>query len=298
MSLLRSFTHYQPLLSTIVSVGIWLGAVWVFGQLVWAPFETVQVASWKPSSLEQHGSVDVFDGQFVKNKKLFGEVQKQSEKTVVRETAVNAPKTKLNLKLVGVVVSDNNREDLAIIAFQGVQATYGLKERIEGTRVTLESVFNDRVIIRNAGRDETLMLEDVEYSRLDTTRAQIHPSEPAPAPDDFVNYESGERSTQSERLDEIKQEIADNPQVLFQYVRLSQMKRDDDIIGYRLSPGRSPELFRSVGLQNGDIAIRLNDVDLRQENAMPDITKVLSDLSDVKITVERDGQTHDIYIQF
>ncbi|WP_261855944.1 type II secretion system protein GspC [Vibrio ruber] len=299
MSLLRSFIHYQSLFSTIISVGIWVIVVWIFGQLVWAPFETMQVQSWKPpSSSESRGTTNHFDSAFVKEKQLFGELQKQSDKPVVQEHVVNAPKTKLNLKLVGVVVSDNNTEDLAIIDYQGVQATYGLKERIEGTRVTLESVLNDRVIIRNSGRNETLMLEDVEYSRLGSTDSQPPAVLNNPSPDDFVNYDTGELSTQSERLAEIKHEIAENPQTLFQYVRLSQMRRDDDILGYRLSPGRSPELFQSVGLENGDIAVALNDVDLRKESAMSDISSVLSDLSNVKITVERNGQTHDIYIQF
>ncbi|WP_141650710.1 type II secretion system protein GspC [Vibrio gazogenes] len=299
MSLLRSFIHYQSLFSTIISAGIWLVAVWIFGQLIWAPFETMQVPSWTPpSSNEARGSTNSFDSAFVKEKQLFGQFQQQNDKSVVQEHVVNAPKTKLNLKLVGVVVSDNNTEDLAIIDYQGVQATYGLNERIEGTRVTLESVLNDRVIIRNAGRSETLMLKDVEYSRLGRVNSQPHSMLNAPSPDDFVNYDTGEVSTQKERLTEIKHEIAENPQTLFQYVRLSQMKRDNDILGYRLSPGRSPELFQSVGLQNGDIAVALNDVDLRKESAMSDIASVLSDLSNVKITVERDGQTHDIYIQF
>ncbi|MDW6091213.1 type II secretion system protein GspC [Vibrio rhizosphaerae] len=299
MSLLRSFIHYQSLFSTIISAGIWLVAVWIFGQLVWAPFDTMQIQSWKPSSAQEvRGSTNSFDSAFVKEKQLFGQQQKQNDKPVVQERVVNAPKTKLNLKLVGVVVSDHNAEDLAIIDYKGVQATYGLNERIEGTRVTLASVLNDRVIIRNAGRNETLMLEDVEYSRLGNVNIQPHSGLNNPAPDDFVNYDTGELSTQPERLAEIKHEIAENPQTLFQYVRLSQMKRDDDILGYRLSPGRSPELFQSVGLQNGDIAVALNDVDLRKENAMSDIASVLSDLSNVKITVERDGQTHDIYIQF
>ncbi|MEI8632173.1 type II secretion system protein GspC [Vibrio sp. PP-XX7] len=89
-----------------------------------------------------------------------------------------------------------------------------------------------------------------------------------------------------------------NPQDLFQYVRLSQIKRDNAVIGYRLSPGRSPELFDSVGLKRGDIAVKVNDLDLTDKNAMAKISTALSDLSEIKITVERMGQSHDIYIQF
>ena len=53
-----------------------------------------------------------------------------------------------------------------MIANRGTQATYGINEEIEGTRAKLKAVLIDRVIIDNSGRDETLMLEGIEYKRL------------------------------------------------------------------------------------------------------------------------------------
>lgn len=67
----------------------------------------------------------------------------------------DAPKTRLNLVLVGAVASSNPKLSLAVIANRGTQATYGINEEIEGTRAKLKAVLVDRVIIDNSGRDET-----------------------------------------------------------------------------------------------------------------------------------------------
>ncbi|MDN3684057.1 hypothetical protein QW180_09280 [Vibrio sinaloensis] len=41
------------------------------------------------------------------------------------------------------------------------------------------------------------------------------------------------------------------PNKFFQYVRMSQVKRDGDVMGYRLTPGKDKALFDSVGLKSG-----------------------------------------------
>ena len=101
-----------------------------------------------------------------------------------------------------------------------------------------------------------------------------------------------------DKIEMIRNEITENPQKIFDYVRLSQVKKDDQVIGYRVSPGQDPELFNSVGLQNGDIAIRLNGEDLTDKDSMGKIFQNISELTELSLTVERDGQQHDIYIEF
>ena len=101
-----------------------------------------------------------------------------------------------------------------------------------------------------------------------------------------------------EKLEEIKAKITKDPQQIFQYVRLSQVKRDGNVIGYRVSPGKDPELFKSVGLQSGDIATQLNGQDLTDPAAMGSIFRSISDLTELNLVVERDGQQHDIFIEF
>ncbi|WP_159440372.1 type II secretion system protein GspC [Vibrio quintilis] len=285
--------NHQNLVSTGLTVVLWAIFAWYLGKAVWMPFHnnSSHVSVWKPTTAAHSGTQKVFDSRFVKQQNLFGEFNRSS-KPVQNTVMVNAPKTKLNLKLVGVVVSDEIHGNLAIIALRGEQDTYGLDESIKGTRASLKAVLADRVIINNSGRDETLMLENIDpklYQQMGPIRNKAH------TPGKFTEHT---RHTSDKKLAQIKQELSNNPQNLFQYVRLSQIKRNNAVIGYRLSPGRSPELFKSVGLKRGDIAVKLNDVDLTDKNAMVKISSELSDLSEMKITVERDGQPHDIYIQF
>ena len=45
---------------------------------------------------------------------------------------------------------------------------------------------------------------------------------------------------------------------------------DGELIGYRLSPGKEPELFKQMGLQNNDLAVAINGyqlTDLKQAMA-------------------------------
>ncbi|WP_261887389.1 type II secretion system protein GspC [Vibrio aerogenes] len=285
--------NHQNLLSTGLTVVLWAIFAWFLGKAVWMPFHSdpSHAPVWKPTAAEHAGSKKVFDSRFVKQQNLFGTFNR-STKPGQSTVMVNAPKTKLNLKLVGVVVSDETHGNLAIIALRGEQDTYGLDEQIKGTRASLKAVLADRVIINNSGRDETLMLENID-PKLYEQMGPIKKKPQAPA-----RLTERARHTSDKKLAQIKQELSNNPQNLFQYVRLSQIKRNNAVIGYRLSPGRSPELFKSVGLKRGDIAVKLNDVDLTDKNAMVKISSELSDLSEMKITVERDGQPHDIYIQF
>ncbi|MFS1426028.1 type II secretion system protein N [Vibrio splendidus] len=95
------------------------------------------------------------------NANLSGRVRRSP---VAVEQVVDAPKTRLNLVLVRVA-SSNQKNSLAVIANRGSQDTYGIGETIDGTRAQQGNVLKDRVIIENQGRNETLMLEGIEYKR-------------------------------------------------------------------------------------------------------------------------------------
>ena len=75
------------------------------------------------------------------------------------------------------------------------------------------------------------------------------------------------------------------------------MKRDGEVIGYRLSPGKDKELFESVGLKPGDVATQLNGQNLSDPAAMGEIFKNISQLTELNLTVERDSQSFEIYIE-
>ena len=95
----------------------------------------------------------------------------------------------------------------------------------------------------------------------------------------------------------IRDEIRRDAKQIFQYVRMSQVKKEGLVIGYRLSPGKDKALFDSVGLKSGDIAIAINGQALQDPAAMGEVFRSLSQLTELTLTVERDGQPFEIYIE-
>lgn len=290
IGVLQKIPQWQKQISFALTLLLLILSAWIMGKMVWLLQQnTFDVAPWVPtSSSSTTATQQSLDLSSLQQGDLFGRYSEEKAE-VVQTVIKDAPKTSLSLLLVGVVASNEPSRSLAVIANRGSQATYGVNEVIEGTRAKLKAVLVDRVIIDNSGRDETLMLDGVDYHR---------PSVQVPERVIASNARGNNPASEEEKLDDIRIAISRNPQEIFKYVRLSQVKRDDKVLGYRVSPGKSPELFESVGLQNDDIAIQLNGQDLTDPDAMSKIFQSVSELTEINLTVERDGQPHDIYIQF
>ncbi|MGR5065943.1 type II secretion system protein GspC [Photobacterium sp. DNB22_13_2] len=265
---------------------------WVIGRMVWLALQpTPAPATWQASTVVVSSSAGNDRGEITKilNMNLFGRYQESAAPVVERKQPVkqDAPQTRLSLTLVGLVASSNPQTALAVITHRGKQNTYGLNEAIEGTRATLQAVYPDRVIIRNSGRDETLMLDGVDFNKSSQNTARTRPPEPRASQDPEPTSD----------LSRIKQEILEKPQTLFSYIRLSQVKRDGELVGYRVNPGKERALFDAVGLKANDLAVSLNGNDLTDAAVMAKLWTELSSASDFTLTVEREGQLHDIYIE-
>ncbi|WP_299687052.1 type II secretion system protein GspC [uncultured Vibrio sp.] len=289
--LLENGLALQQKLSLVTCCVLIAASAWILGQLIWFVEPSEQtIVPWKAVASSSSAPQSPLDISSLQQSNLFGAYNPTSAPVVEQPVIQDAPKTRLNLVLVGAVASSNPKRSLAVIANRGTQATYGINEQIEGTRVKLKAVLVDRVIIDNSGRDETLMLEGIEYKRLAV-------SEPAPARSS-ASVRGNNPTSAEAKLDEIKAKIMEDPQQIFQYVRLSQVKRDEQVVGYRVSPGKDAELFNSVGLQSGDIATQLNGQDLTDPAAMGNIFRSISDLTELNLVVERDGQQHEVFIEF
>ncbi|MGO2322701.1 type II secretion system protein GspC [Vibrio casei] len=281
----RQFVLYQAQISRLLTLVFIALIAWVIGVLIWVFLTpTSLIGQWSAPVVSSRSTAisQTSDISPLLNANLFG-VYTQTQAPKKEAVVQDAPQTRLNLTLVGAVSSSNEQLSLAIIANQGKQATYGIDETIENTRVTLKAVFVDRVIIRNQGRDETLMLQGIDYNKTPQTIPEKNNQPPI---------------AQEDNLTVIREEIASDPQKIFQYIRLSQVMEEGKLKGYRVRPGSQRELFDQVGLKDGDIATVLNGKDLTDPSQMASLWKDAVSLSEWNLTVERDGQIHDIYIQF
>ena len=87
-----------------------------------------------------------------------------------------------------------------------------------------------------------------------------------------------------------------NPARITDYVRISPIRKNGKLTGYRVNPGRNRALFKEVGLQPNDLAVSLNGYDLTDTRQAMEVAKQLKNLTEMSLTVERDGQLHSIYL--
>ena len=259
---------------------------WYSGSLVWSALEepapiTKPKVVVDPSNLEKQDRV--YDLNALIRAQLFGSYVRESKIKAPAKNLSEIPRIKLNLKLVGLVASTLEEKSLAIIGNRGTQAVYGIGEKIDGTQVTLRYVLSDRVILENGGRDETLMLEGVDFNQSTASDFNSKTNEKKSAPT-------------SSGLSSVRADILKNPQSLLKYITLSQERNGKEILGYRLGPGSDKRLFEESGLQRGDVATSINNVDLTDPSKMNLIWRNLSDASEISLTVLRNGQTHEINI--
>lgn len=207
---------------------------------------------------------------------LFGDAQPTQSRT-----RRQAPKTSLNLRLVGVSASTNPSRSAAIIEQGAQQQTYVAGDAIAGSSVILEAIYADRVVLDNNGRLETLQLEDIGEDR------------PALS---LVVDETRVGSTANEQLPAMQQ-LAEDPQALTDYVAISPALQQGKLIGYRLQPGKKPRLFNQAGFQPGDLAVAINGYDLTDTQQAMQLTKELNTLTEVNVQVVRQGQPVQLSLQ-
>ncbi|WP_185968021.1 type II secretion system protein GspC [Thalassotalea sp. PS06] len=241
-----------------------------------------------------------FDTTEFKKLNLFGvKTEKQENTDVTQQQEESAPETRLNLTLTGLVASDDARVAAAIIESQGKQETYGIDDKIEGTRAILKRVKIDRVIIESAGRLETLMLDGFEY----TNKIPSATGQPNPKPATTTsatrrtltnNQTQVNQAKIKERVAQLKADIKDNPAKFTDYIKITPHRERGQIKGYRLSPGKDREFFSDVGLKPGDIALEINGNDLTDIRQAQQALKELRQSTQLSLVVKRGGEIHDI----
>ncbi len=267
---------------------------WALGKLAWGGVNTPRVIAPQIASARLPSTNAVIDYNLSDTLKyhLFGRYLKQASIKIQKPNLDDLPLIRMNLKLVGVVASTNEERSTAIIAYQNSQGVYGINDPIKGTRVNVRYILSDRVILDNNGRDETLMLEGVDFTRSSKNNVFLPPLAKQPQ----QNKPQKSETLVEGALSNIRQEILKNPQSLLKYITLSQERQNDEVLGYRLGPGNDKRLFEHSGLQKGDIATEINNVDLTDPAQMNKIWNNLKEASEISLSVLRNGQTHHINI--
>ncbi|MEY8247471.1 MAG: type II secretion system protein N [Bermanella sp.] len=185
---------------------------------------------------------------------LFG----QADAAPMVQAEINAPKTRLRLVLMGVLMATNKQDSSAIIAEQGREgAFFKVGERVQG-RARLSQVYNDKVILDNSGKLETLTFADAEkllkgiQANKKITKAPHKPPTAAAnrkSKADFKRRLRGIR-TPEKFVDFAKQQLEDPTQAM---TNMGLRATGD---GYILTPAAT--MLMSLGMKAGDKLISVN----------------------------------------
>lgn len=227
-------------------------------------------------------STPAFDIQPLLSANLYGEFI-ASPQTAPETGPVDAPDTKLRLTLRGIVAAESNEGSRALIESSPRDLMpYMVGMSIPGG-ATLHAIHADKVLLKRAGRLETLRLEKDRPTDPDAVKAMPATPDPVLAGGTTLGAET------AGKLTEIRSELLNDPTKASRYLRMQPARRDGALVGYRIYPGRQRELFREVGLRPGDILTRVNGVDLNDPTRSLQLLGELSQASNIDITIERAG---------
>ena len=224
---------------------------------------------------------------------LFGEVQKVSPVAVAKVS--DAPDTRLNLKLRGILASDDPALAIAIIADgKGMEDAYALEAKLPGNAV-LKEIYADRVILEYRGRLEALRLPKEAIASIDTRPAKRSNGGGLNA----SSVRSVRNTGTSALLRQYREAMINNPQSLMNLVSATPVveKSTGKLKGYKIRPGKDRKLLTKFGLKNGDVVTAVNGVSLDNPVKALEIMRDLSTASSVSLDVERKGQVQSFSFQ-
>ena len=199
---------------------------------------------------------------------LFGLAAKNNPAPTDAAHLNQVPVSSLKLRLTGLLASSNPARSIAIIEKGNQQVSLSSGDTIPGYDARIVAILPDRIIVNYQGRKEAILLFN------DTRAPSSSPTTAATPP--------------------LVKQLREQPQNILTYLSISPVLSGDKLQGYRLNPGKDASLFRQSGLQENDLAIALNGIDLRDQAQAQQALQHLNEQTEITLTVEREGQRHDI----
>ena len=205
---------------------------------------------------------------------------------------IDAPDTKLNVKLRGLLSSSDPAAARAIIAdSKGMEDAYAVNDNLPGKAI-LREIYADRVILEYRGRMETLRLpkDTLANSGVSVNTSTFSRNRPA---------RQASTADNTTLLRQYRDALLNNPQSLMNLVNASPVtdKATGRLKGYRIRPGKDRKLLGRFGLKSGDVVTGVNGVSLNNPIKGLEIMRDLSTASAVTLEVERNGVMESFVFQ-
>ncbi|OSM05336.1 putative general secretion pathway protein C [Magnetofaba australis IT-1] len=244
--------------------------------------QSVQGTAPTPGAARVFNSASLDLGRRIAALHLFG----QDMTAMAQQAPVNAPETRLNLKLLGVVFSPVGNNSLALIASpsQG-ERNYRLDDNLPGG-ARIHAIHEDRVILARNNAFETLKLPEKDL----TMGGGVARSDVGRAGPGIVTEEDRLRA---EELKALRAQLLSRPEKFLELMSIDPAYDDNGFAGFRIGPGKDPALLKRFGLNQGDVVTNLNGVDLSDPLKGMQALSAMAKADALTIKIQRDGNLLD-----
>jgi len=284
--------------------------VWIavsIASLIWSlwsgpslPVVTAPIVN-PPSQTSQREEVITIDVESMLGLGLFGNPVNTTEQAQVAVQVpserdgieAGAKETRLDLTLVGTLVTSTDGLGTAVIEARKTQSTYAVGDSLPVSGdVTLAKVLTKQVVLNNGGRYELLTLfEDNPLAK--AVRVSTGQSEPLNTPTkipDSPNTASGvvidspEATAIAARY---RDRLYNEPESLARTLKVSAVNDENGIYGYRVAPGSDATVFKALGFESGDIVTAVNGLDLSDPANTVSLYQSMRDATEATFELKR-----------
>lgn len=189
------------------------------------------------------------------------------------------PVSRIDLTLVGTVAGPSGRSYAIFADKNGKQEVVKVGERIFGGG-RLKAVDKDRAIIREGGRETRIPIAEI------VTVKEVSSSEGVSGTSEFArNIGRGTYILDQKKV----LNALDNPNQLMTDARLQPNFVNGKQEGFTLREVRSGGIYQSLGLQNGDVLLRINDYNISNPETSLQAFTALRGMDRVQVDLVRNG---------
>lgn len=206
------------------------------------------------------------------------------------QPAKESPKSRLNVKLSGIMATNDPKTGHALIGGGRKDTVVAVGEKIE--RATLEEVYALYIIINNNGKRERIELPKPKLVGLGPVKGK------KTKPSTSRSTSSKRSSSKSNTVDmsklpqtagALRDYMVRNPSTMQQLMDVRPFRKNGRVVGYKLSPKQDDSLMRNFGVEPGDVVVALNGVKLDNQRRGLKALRQLVTAQQLDMTVLRNG---------
>lgn len=179
-------------------------------------------------------------------------------------------KSPLSAEIEGIVSSDEQWLSFAVIKTPSGQKSYREGENLVGFNdAYIEAINKDNVVVHYQGVTQVLALKNPDYFRGGIDSSPVT------------------KSTKDAGADSLH---------LDDYLVLKPITDKGHLEGYKINSKNASSFFTDVGLKKGDVVVKVNAVDMTEENQAKNIIANWSKMKEAEVVVRRHAHLENIRV--